>query len=210
MSRETTKPKPKVLRFGSSTSTINRRVRLPLADREVQFNSSGGTVGIERWTFGSGTVIWKIWPAVMFHTVASAVISALSITGVLGFSLAMPDVMMNVLGKYFISPTLSNTFSLITLDLIGIVIGFVLSYRASSGYNLYWSGRSYWSDIIRDTRTLGRLIWFHIPLRFLPLNDGGKSSPEIIETVMYEKHVALDLLIGFSVALKHYLRGMSL
>lgn len=93
---------------------------------------------------------------------------------------------------------------------LGVVIGFVLSYRVSSGYDRYWLGRSYWSDIVRDTRTLSRLIWFHIPLSLSSKKD-EETTPEVaIERVMREKKMALDLVIGFAVALKHYLRGESI
>ena len=91
-------------------------------------------------------------------------------------------------------------------------------------------GRSYWGDVIRNTRTLGRLIWFHVPPRVSPktaeeIQSGTlQRSEEEMNKVMAEKRMALDLLEGyvrfdslcvvmisfecrFSVALKHHLRG---
>jgi ion channel-forming bestrophin family protein len=67
-----------------------------------------------------------------------------------------------------------------------------------SGYDRYWTGRQGWSDLIRNARTLSRLIWFHVPLRLVPpLANGGKPSADAEEAakqVMAEKRVALDLV----------------
>jgi len=101
----------------------------------------------------------------------------------------------------------------VMLTVLGVVIGFVISYRASSGYDRYWMGRTCWSDIIRDSRTMGRLIWFHVP----PLLSA--KTPEEIQSgtlnrtkqemmqVMAEKRLALDLVEAFAFALKHHVRG---
>jgi putative membrane protein len=59
---------------------------------------------IGSWTFGSGTVIWKIWPAILLHTAVAALVTTLSLTNVLGFSLAIPNIMMTVLGSSFSVP----------------------------------------------------------------------------------------------------------
>ena len=88
-------------------------------------------------------------------------------------------------------------------SLVGVIIGFVLSYRASCGYDQYMMGRAAWSDVVRHTRTLTRLIWFHVPLRLTPKTAEELSKPvvpprskEEMETVMAEKRTALDLSEG--------------
>jgi len=70
-------------------------------------------------------------------------------------------------------------------------------------YDRYWMGRTCWSDIIRDSRTMGRLIWFHVP----PLLSA--KTPEEIQSgtlnrakqemmqVMAEKRLALDLVEAY-------------
>ncbi|TFY73443.1 hypothetical protein EWM64_g10569, partial [Hericium alpestre] len=74
-------------------------------------------------------------------------------------------------------------------------------------------GRSSWSDIMRNSRTFTRLVWFHTPLRLTPKTDSGDSSrsAEDVHKVMKEKRKAIDLTIGwealFVIALKHHLRG---
>lgn len=148
------------------------------------------TYSLITWTFGRGSVIWRIWPAVLLHTLFAASISVLSMEGII--HLEIPNVMLTVLG---------------------VVIGFVISYRAMSGYERYWLGRGYWSDIVRNSRTLGRLIWFHIPARLSPktpeevqLGTSQRTVKEMTK-VMAEKTMALDLIYGFSLALKHHLRG---
>jgi predicted membrane chloride channel (bestrophin family) len=135
-------------------------------------------------------VIWHIWPAVVFQTIFAAVVVALDLKGIV--KLEIPNVMLNVLG---------------------VVIGFVISYRAMSGYDRYWQGRSAWTNVIQESRTLGRLIWYHVPTRLTPrtadeISTGvmNRTSTELMK-VMAEKRMALDLILGFAVAMKHHLRG---
>ena len=92
------------VRFG-----IGSHVLLP-SDREEQFipqipfSTLSGTWNIESWTFGPGTVIWKIWPAVVLHTLFAVAVTIFGTKVDFGLGLAMPDVVMNVLGNGF-SPT---------------------------------------------------------------------------------------------------------
>ena len=128
--------------------------------------------------------------------------------------LGIPNVMLTVLGTLHVNPT--ETLPLSAPMHTGVVIGFVISYRASSGcapfspsgaanadetdrYDRYWMGRTAWSEVTRNTRTLSRLIWFHIPLRLTP-----KASPteeerpmQEIHQVMKEKRRAIDVLEGY-------------
>ncbi|SJL07656.1 uncharacterized protein ARMOST_11006 [Armillaria ostoyae] len=145
---------------------------------------------IVAWTFGRGSVIWRIWPAVLLHTLFAALVVYLQLKDYL--VLSIPNVMLTVLG---------------------VVIGFVISYRAVSGYDRYWMGRTCWSDVIKHARTMGRLVWFHVPPRLTPKTpeetDSGRvnRSPEEMVKVMAEKRMALDLVEAFAVATKHHIRG---
>ncbi|EJC99916.1 uncharacterized protein FOMMEDRAFT_92818 [Fomitiporia mediterranea MF3/22] len=134
------------------------------------------------WTFGRGTVVWTIWPAVLLHTVFAAAVTTISLRTQV--YLAVPPVLITVLG---------------------VVIGFVISYRAMSGYDRYWTGRTSWGDIIKTSRTMSRLIWIHVPLKV----EKQSSSMDRIhaENCKHEKRQALDLIEGFAVAVKHHLRG---
>ncbi|KII87025.1 hypothetical protein PLICRDRAFT_242552 [Plicaturopsis crispa FD-325 SS-3] len=139
------------------------------------------------WAFGRGTVVWRIWPAVLLHTTFAAVVVSLSLTT--NFDLRIQPVLLTVLG---------------------VVIGFVISYRASSGYDRYWMGRSSWSDVVRNVRTFARLAWMHVPPRLEsqhPENMTTEEREREAIKVMAEKRIALDLLEGFVVALKHHLRS---
>jgi predicted membrane chloride channel (bestrophin family) len=81
------------------------------------------------------------------------------------------------------------------LTVMGVVIGFVISYRASSGYDRYWMGRTAWSDVIRNCRTVARLVWYHVPPRLVVPKDGGASiGREEAEQVLEEKRIALGLV----------------
>ncbi|KAL5536205.1 hypothetical protein ACEPAF_26 [Sanghuangporus sanghuang] len=136
------------------------------------------------WTFGRGSVIWIIWPAVLLHTIFAMVVTSIHLSTQI--SLTIPSILTTVLG---------------------VVIGFVISYRTSSGYDRYWLGRVSWSDIIKNSRTLSRLIWIHVPLR---LDKDSPGELNQAEKCMQEKQLALDLIEGdpsFAVAVKHHLRG---
>ncbi|KAL1747971.1 Bestrophin, RFP-TM, chloride channel-domain-containing protein [Schizophyllum fasciatum] len=148
------------------------------------------TYNLLTWTFGRGSVIWRIWPAVLMHTLfAAAVVTTNLRTDV---NLAIPKVLLTVLG---------------------VVIGFVISYRASSGYNCYWMGQTCWTEVIRNSRAQSRLIWIHVPLRLTPKTSEETDKAETIRPeeemlqVMNEKRMALDLIEAFSRALKHHIRG---
>ncbi|KAJ2974945.1 hypothetical protein NUW54_g11810 [Trametes sanguinea] len=145
------------------------------------------------WTFGRGTVIWRIWPAVLLHTVFAAVVVTISLKT--DIDLGTPNVLLTVLA--------------VTHPLPGVVIGFVISYRASSGYDRYWQGRSAWSDLARTSRTFSRLIWIHIPLRLSPASTerSNELDVNVARRVMAEKRAALGLIEGFVVSVKHHLRG---
>lgn len=80
-----------------------------------------------------------------------------------------------------------------------------------SGYDRYWMGRSAWSDVIHHSRSLARIVWFHVQPRIKGIANGTgvdvpPPSDEEISIVMAEKRMALDLIEGYVVALKHHLR----
>jgi len=93
------------------------------------------------------------------------------------------------------------------LTVIGTVLGFVISYRTTSSFERYNEGRKYWSQIVYASRTIARLIWFHVP----DTMDMGPDVPEEEKRVrvLIEKKTALNLVDSFCVAVKHYLRGES-
>ncbi|KAI9465829.1 UPF0187-domain-containing protein [Lactarius psammicola] len=91
------------------------------------------------------------------------------------------------------------------LTVIGTVLGFVISYRTTSSFERYNEGRKYWSQIVFASRTLARMIWFHVP-------DTMDMGPEVPEKerkarVLIEKKTVLNLIDAFGVAVKHYLRA---
>ncbi|KAJ7717560.1 UPF0187-domain-containing protein [Mycena metata] len=148
------------------------------------------TLTLVAWTFGRGSVIWKIWPAVLLHTL---------------FAVGVVYAWDSMTHK----PEIPN----VMLTVLGVVIGFVISYRAMSGYDRYWMGRAAWSDVIKNARTMGRLIWYHVPPRLTPKTAEETVSGQVmrpyqeLNKVMAEKRMALDLVLGFAVALKHHIRG---
>ncbi|KAJ4490273.1 hypothetical protein J3R30DRAFT_3693838 [Lentinula aciculospora] len=115
--------------------------------------------------------------------------------------------------------TMTTSFELaipnVMLGVIGVVLGFTISYRAASAYERYWLGRTAWSDLMKTSHSISRLIWYHIPPCKTPrtseersIGEWKRPEQELLD-VMNEKKMALDLVEGFSVALKHHLRGAS-
>lgn len=75
-------------------------------------------------------------------------------------------------------------------------------------------GRIAWSDVMKNCHTMARLIVYHVPPCRTPrtaeeraTGEWRRPERELLE-VMAEKRMALDLIEGFSVALKHHLRGV--
>ncbi|KAF8523929.1 hypothetical protein BU17DRAFT_63572 [Hysterangium stoloniferum] len=129
-----------------------------------------------------GTVIWRIWPAVLLHTIFAAAIVVL--TQETQIKLAIPNIM---------------------LTLLGVVIGFVISLRVSSGY---WWGRCAWSDIVKTSRTMSRLVWIHVPPKInKPIDANDETPRDEIGQAMREKRIALELIEAFAISVKHYVRG---
>jgi predicted membrane chloride channel (bestrophin family) len=70
-------------------------------------------------------------------------------------------------------------------------------------YDRYWMGKTAWGDVIRNTRSLGRLIWFHVPLLLTAktadeLTTGKVQRPVAeLKKVMAEKNMALDMVEGY-------------
>ncbi|KAG9014415.1 hypothetical protein FRB90_005333 [Tulasnella sp. 427] len=133
------------------------------------------------WTIGPGTVIWRIWPAVLLHSAFAAAV-----------------VVTSDKTPYYLA--IANSL----LIVIGVVIGFVIAYRASSGIDRYTQGRAMWGDVIKTCRTFSRLIWFHVPAR---TTSSGDPTEDEVRQAIAEKKTALGLIEGYAVAVKHHLRG---
>ncbi|KAJ7473083.1 Bestrophin, RFP-TM, chloride channel-domain-containing protein [Mycena galericulata] len=168
---------------GKRSFTGNHPLLPAMGPEPTPFIPKIPTYSFLKWTFGRGSVIWKIWPAVLLHTLFATLVVYVWV--VTGRRIDIPNVMLTVMG---------------------VVIGFVISYRAMSGYDRYWMGRTAWADVIRNARTMGRLIWYHVPPA---LKSGPRADRSLQEQakVMAEKRMALDLVEAFAVALKHHLRG---
>lgn len=88
------------------------------------------------------------------------------------------------------------TVSNILLTVLGFVVGLALSFRSTTAYERYADGRKYWASVIQTSRNMARTIWVHVKER---PGDTGKED-------VLGKVTAMNLLLAFSVALKHSLR----
>lgn len=85
----------------------------------------------------------------------------------------------------------------VLLTILGFVVGLSLSFRSSTAYERYAEGRRYWGTLTSASQTLGRIVWVHASE-----TAGGKDSRELL----VKKIGALNLIVGFAIALKHTLR----
>ena len=89
--------------------------------------------------------------------------------------------------------------SSLLLTVLGFVVALGISFRTSSAYERYVEGRRYWAQLQQTSRDLARHIWMHIDERHDDSADLGKSD-------LLAKLTALNLIVAFSLALKHKLR----
>ncbi|SRR5216684_3073842 len=109
------------------------------------------------WSAILATALFRCWHVLIFFGVWSTVISVVSST-------------IKDLG---IASTLLTIMVYIMARSVGTVLGFVIFYRTTSSFERYNEGRKYWSQIVYATRTIARLIWFHVPgtpLTFMSLD----------------------------------------
>ncbi|KAF9649458.1 hypothetical protein BDM02DRAFT_3113654 [Thelephora ganbajun] len=73
-------------------------------------------------------------------------------------------------------------------------------------YDRYWTGRTAWSEVFCNSRIFSRLMWLRVP-PILKSGPEGFKDQEGERTVMVGNAIALGLIQGSTVALKHHLRG---
>jgi predicted membrane chloride channel (bestrophin family) len=135
----------------------------------------------------NATVMNDIWPEILFFVAVS--------------------VMVCCLNEYTTSKVyISNQM----LTVLGTVLGLVISFRTTSAYDRFWEGRKLWGTIMLQSRNLGQIIWIHVPLdrKFKDANNNNLpvEKDARLRSILERKSM-LNLVQGFSVAVKHYLRS---
>ncbi|KAF1954920.1 UPF0187-domain-containing protein, partial [Byssothecium circinans] len=87
------------------------------------------------------------------------------------------------------------------LTVLGFVVGLALSFRSSTAYERYNEGRKYWSQLAHASQNLARLIWIHADERHNDENDPLLGKRDLLAKIS-----CLNLIVAFSMALKHKLR----
>jgi ion channel-forming bestrophin family protein len=87
------------------------------------------------------------------------------------------------------------------LTVMGLVVGFALSFKSSTGYARYLDGMNSWSEVTIHCRDFARLTWIYVKERH---NDA--EDPYLGRSDLLGKLTALRLLLAFAVSLKHQLR----
>ncbi|KAF9991261.1 hypothetical protein BGZ75_000014 [Mortierella antarctica] len=83
-------------------------------------------------------------------------------------------------------------YSLNLVSVMGMVVSLLLVFRTNTAYDRYWEGRRLWSQMTLCIRNLTRGIWVCVA--------------ETETRDLLEKKSAINLLVAFSFATKHYLR----
>ncbi|KAF8977832.1 hypothetical protein BGZ46_007082 [Entomortierella lignicola] len=84
------------------------------------------------------------------------------------------------------------TYSLNLVSVMGTVVSLLLVFRTNTAYDRYWEGRRLWSQMTLCIRNLTRGIWVCVK------EDTTRD--------LLEKKSAINLLVAFAFATKHYLR----
>jgi putative membrane protein len=82
------------------------------------------------------------------------------------------------------------------LTVLGFVVGLALSFRSSTAYERYGEGRKYWAQLTLASQNLARLIWIYADER-----EGEFNKKDLLAKIS-----CMNLIVAFSVALKHRLR----
>ncbi|KAJ7124560.1 UPF0187-domain-containing protein [Mycena filopes] len=133
----------------------------------------------------NATVVNDIWPEVAFFTGIATMVAI--ITEMKIHNLAVQNSLLTVLGT---------------------VLGLVISFRTSSAYERYQEGRKMWTNIQIASRNLAQIasrfpIWIHVPVE---RTDKANVKMSTVQSII-EKKSMINLVQGFSVAVKHFLRG---
>ncbi|KAG0280813.1 hypothetical protein BGZ95_008605 [Linnemannia exigua] len=83
-------------------------------------------------------------------------------------------------------------YNLSLVSVMGMVVSLLLVFRTNTAYDRYWEGRRLWSQMTLGIRNMTRVIWVCV------------SETETRDVL--EKKSAINLLVAFAFATKHYLR----
>ncbi|TPX37060.1 hypothetical protein SmJEL517_g00868 [Synchytrium microbalum] len=82
------------------------------------------------------------------------------------------------------------------ITVLGVTLGLLLVFRTNTAYDRYWEGRRLWGTYLTQSRNLARYFWVSVVSKGdNPLRD------------LEEKKGAINLILAFLYASKHYLRA---
>ncbi|KAG0376809.1 hypothetical protein BGX24_007179 [Mortierella sp. AD032] len=87
---------------------------------------------------------------------------------------------------------LTMTYNLSLVSVMGMVVSLLLVFRTNTAYDRYWEGRRLWSQMTLSIRNLTRVTWVCV---------AETETRDVLE-----KKSAINLLVAFAFATKHYLR----
>ncbi|KNC97920.1 uncharacterized protein SPPG_06910 [Spizellomyces punctatus DAOM BR117] len=83
--------------------------------------------------------------------------------------------------------------STLLITIVSLVMGLLLVFRNNTAYERYWEGRRLWGTLETQVRNMSRFIWIGV---------SAKNAQDALE-----KRGAMNLLVAYMHATKHYLRN---
>ncbi|CAG8605451.1 9377_t:CDS:2 [Cetraspora pellucida] len=122
-----------------------------------------------------GSVIPWILPSTLLVTVIATIITILY---------ELTEVKLSIDGTF--------------INVIGIVIGLLLTYRITVASERYWEAVNHWTVMTASIRCMSRIIWIYV--------DESEETEERTADILGKK-AAIKLLLAFAKSTKHQLRG---
>ncbi|KAJ3067193.1 hypothetical protein HDU98_009608 [Podochytrium sp. JEL0797] len=125
--------------------------------------------------------------------------SFITVKGSVLGNIVVPGVIFTIWGVIWTSVYMETNFKVLfpnsqaLISIISFVVALILGYRTNAAYDRYWEARKVWSTLVTHSRNLSRAIW-------CSTNTQGNSQYEI------ERLGAINLVLAYAVATKHYLR----
>ncbi|RXK41347.1 hypothetical protein M231_01252 [Tremella mesenterica] len=136
----------------------------------------------------TSTVLDDIWPLVLFFTgIATMVVCVTKFT------------------------TTNLGINSVPLTVIGTVVSLVVSFKTNNSYSRWWDGQNIWANITSNSRQLAMIFWIQVDDKPKPEGVEPEEEAQAKERAglggLIEKKTYIGLILAFSVAMKHALRG---
>ncbi|EIW69018.1 hypothetical protein TREMEDRAFT_31453, partial [Tremella mesenterica DSM 1558] len=92
----------------------------------------------------------------------------------------------------------------VPLTVIGTVVSLVVSFKTNNSYSRWWDGQNIWANITSNSRQLAMIFWIQVGVE---PEEEAQAKERAGLGGLIEKKTYIGLILAFSVAMKHALRG---